>query len=519
MPRITQSSCHIHRAVLLAWLAAWVLLPAAVPAADPPEALRDRTKSDFDEQAIHALDFMLTLSLTREQARDILPIIEDACRLHLDHHRRLAETQPERIEAYTAFLEEDRLNQGFSPKVERRAAQVHRQGVAIRDERAAALNDLSDRVWEHLTDEQRLAAEEYKPRREAVSDALATRSEKLRAARHRALRGETRPPRHHDGNRALDEARRERAELYRSVHEMPDNIATYLLSPAAAGWLYKRAGEERPDVVRRAVECQKNGTSDYPLEQCKKDDTTARALSREINNWNLVNGMHFSCEQIEELIRLIHKAENLKVALRHSRPPSGMSRRDYNAAMVQLELAAEDALNPGQLEVLKNYHPCLVPPQNLKNPVRVGQAADNTQMTRWLQQARTKPERRVEIMIDQLLEKEEHRFGEFGPDELERRRNLLRDTVRKAADMDDVEFALNKDALAEAIQPTNPLRELVGRIDELSRARLMPGNTAKFLLHKEMAEVLRIRHQQLTGPFASQRSRAGTEAAGASAHE
>ena len=151
MPRTTAARRLLRRTVIVATLLGFALTPCVAHAADLPKALKDRVKTDFDKQAVDSLDFLLTLELTADQARAVLPIFEKACRLHTEYYENKGEIQPAEIEAYGAFLEEDRLNQGFSPEVEKHTAQVHRRAIAAREELAAHLNDLSEQVWDLLT--------------------------------------------------------------------------------------------------------------------------------------------------------------------------------------------------------------------------------------------------------------------------------------------------------------------------------------------------------------------------------
>ena len=468
--------------------------PAAALAADIPEALRDRVRGDFDLQALNSADFILSLQLTRAQARAILPIYEEACRLHVSDYDDQAEIQPEEIRAYTAFLEQDRLNQGFSPEVERWTAQIHHRAVVAREELAVDLNALADRVREGLTPYQQDLAENYKPNKKALFAALATANERRRAARrarHGSLPYRTEDP-------PLAEAREEKNEISRATHPRPDTISRYLLAPAAAEALHELADLETSPVVREAVDCWREGTKAYPRDCYEEDREAIRTLGREINHWNLVNGMHFSCEQLEKLAYLAEEAERLKTTRRKGRPKDRLHPDAFNEELVRLEFAAEAVLRPGQLEVLNTYQPCLLPPKNLKDPVRVGQATDSTRMSQWLSRARGKHEWQVERMIDRLLEVETAHLNPLDEKALAERRDLLGETVSQATAMDDVEFAVNKDDLAEAIQPRDRKGELNTEIDTMRRHRHLPGRTSQFLLNGNIVAVYKTRHEQLS---------------------
>ena len=353
-----------RRPVLLTLLCGVAALPGVAGAADLPEAFRDRLHSEPDHQAIDSIDFVLSLSLSRDQARAILPLCGEACRLHTDNYFARADIQPLEIGAYSAFLAEDRLNQGFTPEVERKTARIHHRAIETRETFATDLNTLAEEVWDILTPSQRQIAENYQPNKEAVFAAFASPQERRKAARRwqkaakekhqsfrRAAQRGTRPSswRRAEDPRVLY-ARKELEAINRATHPRPDNIARYLLTPAAAEPLYAWTGVRAPRVVREAVHCWRFGVKEYPLAQCERDEQILHELRKEINNWNLVNGMHFSREQIEQLVYLAHETERLKAVQRLAEPKHRMHPEELNAVRLRLEWSAEAVLRPGRLD-------------------------------------------------------------------------------------------------------------------------------------------------------------------------
>jgi hypothetical protein len=429
----------------------------------------------------------------------ILPRYEEACRLYLQHYRDQAEIQPQEIAAYTAFLAEDRLNQGFSPEVERETARIHQRAKVTHEKLINDLNALSAVVKDSLTPEQQRIAENYKPDREAVFARFASAQERHDSASRtdRRKRGEPAPADPEDAR--LADARKELEAINEATRPHPDALAKHLLTPAAAKSLYELAGMRVPEVVREAVQCRDSGTREYPRIRCAQDQKTLQDLRAEINHWNLANGMHFDRGQIEQLVRLSDEAEKLRTRQQEAKPKDKVAPAALNAELVRLETAAEAALRPGQQEVLKTYKPCLIPPKNLKDPVRVGQASDNSRMGEWLTRARGRPPRQLERMIDRLIEEENGHLGSLDEAALEQRRSLLAEIVRQVTEMSDVEFALKKDELADAIRREDRKDELIADIEALRRERHQPGRTAQFLLNREFAEVLKVRYEQLAG--------------------
>ncbi len=481
------------------------LAPGAIPladAADVPESLREGVRGDRDGQSLDSLDFILSIGLSREQARSILPVYVQACAVNIQRYNEKAEIQPQEIQAYAAFLAEDRLNQGFSPDVEHRTARIHGQAVQSRESHAVQLNALAEQVEAVLSPSQLRVVEYYTPQRKAVFAQYASPKEKRKLARNMMRRVRHAPPARRPDDPAMEAYRAEIDEINRFVHPRPETLAKYLLAPSAARWLYELAGEHAPAEVYETLRVWQAGTPEYPLTHCEQDARAIRELSKEINNWNLVNGMYFSPGQMEQLIALADQAEQLKTAQREARPRDKLHPVALDARLVELELAAERVLRPAQREVLKEYKPCLLPPKNLKDPVRVGQARDNSHLATWLERARGRNEAAVAKMIDRLIEGE---IAHLGPmDERARiaRRALLADTVQLASEMTDVEFALNQQDLVDSIQPPDRKEELTASIEELKRNRVRPGRTHDFLLNRDFAAVLAVRRQQLTSAHA-----------------
>jgi hypothetical protein len=136
----------------------------------------------------------------------------------------------------------------------------------------------------------------------------------------------------------------------------------------------------------------------------------AKEMQREINIHNLYNGLHFDLPQMQRILSLAREAEDLRGSLfdresgrisqirkiygeildvvRRGEPISpsleamgGLMeiaqkrlRKKYFVAMEALEKRVWQVLTPAQREVFRTYEPCLIPPRNIKDPVRVGQA-------------------------------------------------------------------------------------------------------------------------------------------------
>lgn len=402
-----------------------------------PSALRER-------ETRQARETVARLELSPAQARKLLPIADQAAALRVEHYEGEAARLSEVIDAFTAFAAEDARGQGFTPQVERRTARASHELKNARERLLRRLFELETDAAQYLSVEQR----------------------------HRlASRGPGRGRAVGDGDR-LSAARRELADLTRELHPAPGPMGRYVLHPAGGEALAQLAGVASPPNVRRALDVLAHGTEAYPRAEFERGQTEVRRLREEINNWNLINGLNFTAEQMEQIIALHDAARR--------RPATGPRQRAES--VVELEQAVTGVLNEGQRQVLGTYKPCLIPPKNLKDPVRVGQANDRSHLERWLERARKTPPNRLSRLADTLLDKEAEQYGKLARAERQKRKSLLVLTARKAAALSDVDFALRHGALAQQIAPPDRRQALRLEIDALAAERGQPGVVARFVL-------------------------------------
>ena len=191
-----------------------------------------------------------------------------------------------------------------------------------------------------------------------------------------------------------------------------------------------------------------------------------RTLRDDINLLNLVNGLNLSVEQMEAILAAAREAtaaaptvddlqarrDALSTVL--ARMESGVSFRRVPihrpkpiAGSRQIE-AVRTALTDAQQQVLLDYNPCLVPPKDLKDPVRVGQAHDRSGAVRMMERLRDIPEKKLGHAVDETMRQVENRHGAFPEEERDAVRARLAEMVDRIRAMSDGEFALAKNDLA-----------------------------------------------------------------------
>ena len=471
-----------HVNTLLMTVIGLVVLGSHTAAGEVCQDLAAKVRAERQKQQAATQQFLAQMQLSRAQARRLIPLVEQAAEMYLESYHQQAELLPEIIEAYTAFAQEDRRNQGFSQEVDRRTARLHHREIMLRENQSRRLIELEKEAARVLNSSQRATAETFRPGRRPSFAA-----ENRRAGRHRRRQPNA-------DQQRLSSARDELRQIRRHRHPRAGNLGRYLMQPAAFTSLYQMAGRQPSRTVRQALEAYQEGTSSCSREEYEQQRAQLRELHGEINNWNLINGLHMSQEQIGRIVGLYESTVPSRFLMGDERPV-----RPRGHMLLALEHSVEDILNPGQLAVLAEYKPCLLPPKNLRDPVRIGQANDNSGHEKWLSKARTLSGKRLNRAVDRCLEREEKHLGRMTSAERGQRRSLLKRTARQSARLSDTDFELSKSELAERIAPPDHEQELNQTISTLTRQLNRPGRIARMLLKPDFIEQLRERGQQLAG--------------------
>jgi hypothetical protein len=299
-------------------------------------------------------------------------------------------------------------------------------------------------------------------------------------------------------------------------------LAFALLAALAAPAALAEDGEERPKPAKAPEEGSVAGVRDLPaLEE------EVRSLRADINILNLVNGLHLTPHQIEHLARAAREAKSLieeaappapdpkvlarearsleaiRTAMLEGREAPGDALRDLGTArarragprrgaaavekgLAALEDAVEAELLPSQREVVRTYKACLVPPKDLRDPVRVGQASDAGPTIRLLERVVAIPAERWEKegprLVERILAEEQEHKGRLGELEEVERRAALRAGFEEARALDAAEFGMRKEALAERLEAPDRVQDAVLELQALADAQGAPGKTARILL-------------------------------------
>ncbi len=161
-----------------------------------------------------------------------------------------------------------------------------------------------------------------------------------------------------------------------------------------------------------------------------------------------------------------------------------------------LDYELSKILTPEQKQVIGTFKPCLIPPKDLKNPVRAGQASSNDRGIQILRRVRDIPgyawNHRKYRMVSHMIERfSRHRYV-MTEKEKEKELERLLSLFEKVRSMSDTDFEFEKENLAEELKPANRIHELREEIQKREPHKRKPkaSKAVRFLLHKRVIPIL-----------------------------
>jgi len=275
-------------------------------------------------------------------------------------------------------------------------------------------------------------------------------------------------------------------------------------------------------------------------------------LREEINLLNLFNGLNLTTEQLRELHTYAMQAEGLResyfnrssqtvaevldsfrelrgVLAQNNGLPKDVETRassanerikvltsQYDADMRELEKKAVSVLTPAQQVVLDEFKPCLIPPKDLRNPVRAGQAGNRERGVETLSKLRKLPEpvykARIDEIADHRLEMYEKHRGRLSEKDRAESISRFKAVVARARGMDDTRFQLEKEELAQQIEPKDGLADLLekveaARVDKFGKV----GKGGRFLLSPVAISIYDERLKGVSRSYASTEDSSGRQ--------
>jgi len=261
-----------------------------------------------------------------------------------------------------------------------------------------------------------------------------------------------------------------------------------------------------------------------------------RSLFEDITLLNLVNGLNLTEDQIKQILQYNKEAQLLREQMetenariitgvidsyselkstleKNEGIPKDIERQAFMmeqeakringelmAGVANIEKEMTDILLESQVEVINNFNPCLIPPKDLKDPVRAGQAANSEQGLDMLRRIRKIPpevyeEKKPEI-VERHLEMIQKHTGKLNDDEKKREAERLMKVLDKARAMSDKDFELNgpdlaKEFISESKKNLEKDKELQKELEKIHQERRGgPSRTGRFLINPKIMPIL-----------------------------
>ena len=160
-------------------------------------------------------------------------------------------------------------------------------------------------------------------------------------------------------------------------------------------------------------------------------------------------------------------------------------KEEYASKLIELESRLSKLLTENQLCVVDEFKACLIPPKNLRDPARVGQAKGDTYgAVSVLEQIRKAPPKRYEAAkgraLEQYLDKYEKKIELLPPEKKDAEAMRVSRILDYARSLSSIDFEMKKESLAKEI-----LIEL-----EVKKRKNELGKVGKLLLDVRLIPIL-----------------------------
>jgi hypothetical protein len=255
-------------------------------------------------------------------------------------------------------------------------------------------------------------------------------------------------------------------------------------------------------------------------QEFKKDDAVEN-YRQQISALNLVNGLYLTPTQGEKILKVLYNLkdvqeeyqqklnslipdlrEEYKKLYQEVAENKGISkateksagtlhkqeldlRDEYMSRLVELENKLKGELTENQMCIIDDFKPCLIPPKNLKDPARVGQAkGDASMVIDWLERIRNVPDRRYpfarERFINEYIDRYEKIIEVLTQEKKNEEINRVSRILDEARNLSSIDFEMKKEELGKQLiieKEQNPIKRKyeVGKIGRiLLDTRLIP---------------------------------------------
>jgi hypothetical protein len=254
-----------------------------------------------------------------------------------------------------------------------------------------------------------------------------------------------------------------------------------------------------------------------------KNDEQVETLRSQISALNLINGMFLTKDQLIKYLDVLKDkkdlddkyqkkfnglkselAENFNKLLKDVGENKGISKdvqekanginkeekdlaEDYKLKLIDLENNIEAFLTENQKCIIDEFKPCLIPPKNLRDPARVGQAkGDASSVVSELEKIKDVPPKRYEKVkskfIERYLEEYEKKISVLSADEKQKLINQVAGIIDEVRSMPKVDFEMKKEEIGKEL--------ILDKMKKEKRKKYEVGKTGKILLEESLIPII-----------------------------
>lgn len=253
-----------------------------------------------------------------------------------------------------------------------------------------------------------------------------------------------------------------------------------------------------------------------------------RLLRSQIQSLNLLNSLHLSKEQMEQLIPVIKEAEKaretLKKSMKKQEPKFNITLKEmkeqllnsndvtkdlknkfrtnkkefekelksYDAEMKSLVNKTKGILNENQLVLVGEYKSCLVPIKSISNPERIGQAGGGEKFGKLMEKARKVPDDRYPKFRKKALGRIDERMKKKIKDDQKRSAFIkkLGETMDKVKLMTDEDYEMSKDKLFKELETAGEKTKKKSKKPRKRKKSKEEKYIGRFLLNPDIIPIL-----------------------------
>ena len=277
-----------------------------------------------------------------------------------------------------------------------------------------------------------------------------------------------------------------RSEAVKKVHELRQDISTINLLNGLN--LSRKQMKQVLSLARLAEEARQYGISRME-EILPEAEEAFAALKEEIGKGSPAQG---------------HLPERARLINNHLKDLHQDIRADVTRRIEQLEARLREVLTAGQIHIVSEFKPCLIPPDELGEPARAGQADPSSKIIKKLRRLRELPDRawenRKEFIVERVVQRIAKHFR-LTEEEMDAEFARLLQLFERARALSEIDFEVEKLTLANEIKPRDRIEELQKEIEwRLPQHKKQPKLT-RFLLSDRIIPILedRLRKNELAG--------------------